>query len=144
MQVPRELVKCKVDRHWIRRFLMAHGWSTRATNTNGTYLPYDDFRMQETRDRFKAMMTMHGCPPGLVLNFDQLWKSNYKQANKLLFWDGNNKNTSSKMDKAIKKILEPEDGEDAQLDQAWEEFGYLGREGLINRSIFGIRLYRKS
>ena len=40
--------------------------------------------MEDTRNRFKARCVLENIPLDMVLNYDQLWKSNYRHPRKVL------------------------------------------------------------
>jgi len=73
---------------WARYWRSQWGWSmlTRGSNDQ-EWLPFGHPDMANARQMTKELFTKHGVHPGLVLNFDQLWRacwctSRYKLAYK--------------------------------------------------------------
>ena len=76
------MARGKPSRTWVRRFKKKFQWSTRATGMPGNYRPFSDPSMQAVRAGVRAMCAMHKIPPGLVLNYDQVWEIRHRGSKK--------------------------------------------------------------
>ena len=49
--------------------------------TAGTYLPYDDLRMESIRSQIQVRCAQKRIPLWLALNYDQVWRPAYRYPN---------------------------------------------------------------
>ena len=74
---------------WARWFLVQWGWSILSKSSDSQqWLPYSHPDMVSARTAFRDLIDTHGCHPGLILNYDQLWRSAWMTSGKLLWKSG--------------------------------------------------------
>ena len=71
---------------WCRMFQKNWGWSLLSAGSEAqAYLPYDHVDMVMSRNHVKDLFTTQGVHPGLLLNFDQVWRQAFSHNAKLRF-----------------------------------------------------------
>ena len=87
--LPRPRKLAPPSRHWAANFLRQWGWSMLSRSSDAQIaLPYDHEDMQQSRLAYRDLLERQGVHKGLVLNFDQLWRTAWASSAKLLFKSG--------------------------------------------------------
>ena len=84
---PRELPL--PSERWAGGFLRTWGWSLLSKNSDSaTSLPYEHEDMVISRDAYRGLIDKQGVHAGMILNFDQLWRTSWASGARLLFKAG--------------------------------------------------------
>jgi len=71
---------------WSKWFLRSWGWSLLSRQSDAqASLPYDHYDMVQARAKVAKMTAEDNIHPGLIINFDQLWRASWQFGGKLLY-----------------------------------------------------------